>query len=132
LQHPDPPDVRRTTALGGADGSARAGIDQALATFSRSYNTLDAASVSAIWPQADTQALGQVFSTLRYQNLSLERCDVRPTGPDGAVASCEASISSVPRSGDPAMQRRRAPWQVALQRVNDRWLIASVEDRQGH
>ena len=128
-RQPDPPRVEAATPVGSADRSARTAVDQALETYRRSYNTLDAASVAAIWPQADTQALAQVFSTLRYQNLSFERCDVRLTGTDRALASCEGSISSVPRSGDPTVQRRRASWTIALQRVADRWVLASVEDR---
>jgi hypothetical protein len=130
---PDAPRIEPTTPVGSPNGSARAAVDEVLESYRRSYNTLDAASVAAVWPGADATALAQAFSTLRYQNLSFERCDVRLTGADRALASCEGSISAVSKVGDTAaVQRRGGSWTIALQRVADRWLIASVEDRRGH
>ncbi len=128
---PDAPRIERTTPVGSADGSARAAVAQVLETYRRSFNALDAASVAAVWPEADAPALAQAFSTLRYQSLSFERCDVRLTGADRALASCEGSISAVSKVGDTAaVQRRAGSWTIALHRVAERWLIASVDDRQ--
>ena len=106
-------------------------LGRTLAAVSQSYRALDAASLRAVWPGADTAALSQAFAQLRYQALSFERCSMRPNGSNGAVASCDVAISSAPRAGDPALQRRRESWTLALVRAGDRWTIAGVSRSPG-
>jgi hypothetical protein len=102
------------------------GVGEALDAYRRAFNTLDAASVAAIWPGADVDTLARSFSELRYQHLSFDRCQTRVTGADRALASCDGSISDVLNSGDPTVRRRRASWTIALQRIAGRWTIESI------
>jgi len=102
------------------------GVGEALDAYRRAFNTLDAASVTAIWPGADAGILARTFSELRYQHLSFDRCRTRVTAADYALASCDGSISAVSNSGDPTLRRRRASWTIALRRVAGRWTIESL------
>jgi len=104
----------------------RSGVGEALDAYRRAFNTLDAASVAAIWPGADVDTLARTFSELRYQHLSFDRCQTRTTADDRALASCDGSISDVSNSGDPTLRRRRASWTIALRRVAGRWTIESI------
>ena len=106
-----------------------AGIGETLDAYRRAFDTLDARSITAIWPGADVDTLASTFSALRYQHLSFDRCQTRVTADDYAVASCDGSISDVSRTGDPALRRRRASWTIALRRVAGQWTIESVSTR---
>jgi len=105
---------------------SRSGVGEALDAYRLAFNTLDAASVAAIWPGADVDTLARRFSELRYQHLSFDRCRTRVTAADRALASCDGSISDVLNSGDPTLRRRRASWTIALRRVAVRWTIESI------
>jgi hypothetical protein len=102
------------------------GVGEALDAYRRAYNTLDAASVTAIWPGADVDTLARTFSELRYQQLSFDRCQTRVTAADRALVACDGSISDVLNSGDPTLRRRRASWTIVLRRVAVRWTIESI------
>ena len=104
-------------------------FERTLASVSQSYRTLDAATLTAVWPGADTASLSQAFSTLKYQTLSFDRCELRPNGDASAVASCEVSIAAAPKWGDQALQRRRESWTLVMNRSGDRWTIAGVSVR---
>jgi len=112
---------------------APAGIDPAfertLAAVSQSYRALDAESLTAVWPGADTAGLSSAFADLKYQSLSFDRCTVRPQGNDGAVASCEVLIAAAPKTGDVALQRRHESWTLLLDRSGERWTITGVSVR---
>jgi hypothetical protein len=101
-------------------------LARTLAAVSQAYRALDAPSLTAVWPTADIASLSQTFSQLKYQRLSFENCAMRPNGPNGAVASCEVSIATAPRAGDPALRRRHESWTLVLNRPGERWTIASV------
>lgn len=112
---------------------APAGIDPAfertLATVSQSYRGLDAASLTAVWPGADTAQLSRDFADLKYQSLSFDHCDVRPQGDASAVASCDVLIATAPKAGDPALQRRHESWTLLLDRSGERWTITAASVR---
>ena len=112
---------------------APAGIDPAfertLAAVSQSYRALDAESLTAVWPGADTAGLSSAFADLKYQSLSFDHCLVRPQANGGAVASCEALIAAAPKSGDAALQRRHESWTLFLDRSGERWTITGVSVR---
>ena len=104
-------------------------FERTLAAVSHSYRTLDAAALTTVWPGADTASLSQAFSTLKYQTLSFDRCQMRPNGDASAVASCEVSIAAAPNWGDQMLQRRRESWTLVMNRSGDRWTIAGVSKR---
>ena len=106
-------------------GPRQAAVDAALAGVSRSYRALDAASLTRVWPGADVAALSQRFSTLKYQSLSFDRCNLRPVGAQ-VVASCEVSVAAAANAGDPSLQRRQESWAIVLNRSGDRYVIGSV------
>jgi hypothetical protein len=125
LRPPAPPLVK-PAAPASSPADSHPGVGEALDAYRRAFNTLDAASVTAIWPGADVDALARTFSELRYQHLSFDRCQTRVTAADRALVSCDGSISDVLNSGDPTLRRRRASWTIALRRVAVRWTIESI------
>ena len=90
---------------------------------------MDAAALGVVWPGADAAALSRQFSSLKYQSLSFDACDVRAAGPDRAVASCAVSIAAAAKEGDPSLQQRRESWTIVLARKGDRYLITGVSTR---
>jgi hypothetical protein len=118
-----------TPASAPPDAALDPGVEAALSSVSRSYRDLDAAAVAAVWPGADTEALAQSFSSFKYQALSFDRCTTRPNGIAGALATCEVSIAAAPKTGEPALQRRRESWTLVLSRAGDRWTIDGVSAR---
>jgi hypothetical protein len=104
-------------------------FERTLTSVSDSYRTLDAASLSAVWPGADTESLSRLFAGLKYQSLSFDHCAVRPQGSTGAVASCDVTLAMAPKSGDPSLQRRHESWTLALDRAGERWTIVGVSVR---
>ena len=104
-------------------------FERTLASVRESYRSLDAASLTSVWPSADIPALSRAFSELKYQALSFDRCAVRPNGPSGAVASCEVSLAKAPKAGDASLQRRREWWTIVLDRSGERWTIAGLSVR---
>ncbi|HLG57911.1 MAG TPA: hypothetical protein VI485_21375 [Vicinamibacterales bacterium] len=103
----------------------RAAIDRVLHTYEDSYDRLDAPSAAAIWPRVDTRALSRAFSTLAQQDMSFDRCDVNILGAR-ATARCTGAIRYVRRVGDQDPRVRQLSWSFALERISDRWQIASV------
>src|SRR5436190_3706681 len=114
---PPAPKLVEPAAPASSTAVSHAGVDMALDAYRQAFNTLDAASVAAIWPGADVDTLARQFSALRYQHLSFDRCRTRVTAADRALASCDGSISDVLKSGDPTLRRRRTSWTIALRRV---------------
>jgi hypothetical protein len=108
---------------------ARAAVGEVLAMYRRSYNALDALSVSTIWQGVDLAALRRAFSTLRQQNMMFDRCDVAVPANDRALAQCDGSLTFVPRLGDAIPQTRRVSWAIDFQRARDRWVIVGVSAR---
>jgi len=105
-------------------------LERTLASVSESYRALDAASLTAVWPGADTATLSRAFAELKYQSLSFDRCAVRPNGPTGAVATCEMSRAMAPNAGDPSLERRHESWTLLLDRsTGERWTITGVSVR---
>jgi hypothetical protein len=104
-------------------------IEPTLAAVSASYRALDAGSLRAVWPGADTASLAAAFAGLKYQTLSFDRCETRPNGASGTVASCAVSIAAAPKSGEPSLRRRHESWTLVLDRSGGRWTITGVSVR---
>jgi hypothetical protein len=128
-----PPAVPDRPAAAAAQPDAPAldpAFERTLASVSASYRALDAASLTAVWPGADTAALSRAFGNLKYQSLSFDRCAVRPNGPTGAVATCEVSRAMAPNAGDPSLERRHESWTLILDRsAGERWTITGASVR---
>jgi hypothetical protein len=107
----------------------RDAIGDVLHSYRTAYNALDATMASTIWQGLDTRALQRAFATLTRQDVSFDRCDVRVTAEDRAVASCRGVLSYVPKIGDGSPQQRRLSWSFDFQRAADRWMISSVSAR---
>jgi hypothetical protein len=110
-------------------GPTRAAVDEALAAVSRSYRALDAPSITGVWPGADVATMSRRFSTLKYQSLSFDGCDVRPAGADQVVASCRVVLATASNTGDPSLRRRQESWSIVFNRSRDRYVIGSVATR---
>lgn len=104
-------------------------LAQTLAPVSHAYRALDAAAVAAVLPNTDAAGLTQAFSELKYQTLSFDRCALRPNGAESAVASCDVSLVTAPKTGDAALQRHHEAWTLVLNRSGEGWRIAAVTRR---
>jgi hypothetical protein len=113
----------------GTVAADRVAIDDVLAAYRQSFNSLDASAVSAIWRGADTRALARAFSALTRQHITFDRCDVRVTAADRARARCDGILSYVQKAGDTTPQRRRVSWSIDLGQPDDRWVIVGVQAR---
>jgi len=112
----------------------RAGVDEVLAAYRDSYNTLDATSVLRVWDGADQRALQRAFSSLKQQRVAFDSCHVDITSAARALAHCTGVLSYVPKYGNGSEQRRPMEWTIYLQQHDGGWRIASVaarEDAQG-
>jgi len=123
---PAAPPLVKPEASASSTADPDSGVGEALDAYRRAFDTLDAASVTAIWPGADVDTLARTFSELRYQHLSFDRCQTRVTAVDRALASCDGSISDVSKSGDPTLRRRRTSWTITLRRLEGRWTIENI------
>ena len=101
-------------------------LQETLARVAQAYRSLDASSLTAVWPGVDTARLADAFSGLKYQSLTFDRCQLRPNGPESTVASCDVSIAAAAKDGDPALQRRHEAWMLVLNRLRGGWQIAGL------
>lgn len=104
----------------------RDAIGNVLQSYRAAYNSLDATSASSIWQGVDTRALQRAFATLTRQDVSFDRCEVRVTTANRAVAACRGVLLYVPKVGDGNPQERRLSWNFDFTRAADRWMISSV------
>jgi hypothetical protein len=104
----------------------RDAIGDVLQSYRAAYNSLDATSASTIWQGVDTRALQRAIATLSRKDVSFDRCEVRVTTADRAVASCRGVLLYVPKVGDGSPQERRLSWNFDFKRAADRWMISSV------
>jgi hypothetical protein len=107
----------------------RSAIEGVLSSYRRSYNSLDAKAVSAIWQGLDTRALARAFSTLTRQQMIFERCNVRVVAADRGAARCDGILSYVQKAGDTTPQQRRVSWEIDLRRPAADWVIVGVQAR---
>jgi hypothetical protein len=108
---------------------SHAGVDEVLAAYRKSYNTLDAASVLRVWDSADQRALQRAFSSLKQQRVAFDSCDIDVTSATRALAHCVGVLSYVPKYGSASEQRRPMEWTIYLQQQDRGWKIAAVAAR---
>jgi hypothetical protein len=122
---PTPPPAPAATAT----LPSRTEVDDVLAAYRHSYNTLDAASVVRVWDGADRKALQRAFSSLKRQRVAFDSCDIDVTSATRALAHCVGVLSYVPKYGSASEQRRSMEWTIYLQQHDSGWMIASVAAR---
>jgi hypothetical protein len=105
-----------------------AAVQDVLDRYRQMYANLDAASASAIWPEADTRALARVFARLQRQELDFEDC-VIALADRSATARCAGELRYIPRVGSDQWRTERHSWTIQLQRTLDEWRIVRVSAR---
>ena len=78
--------------------------------------SLSAARVRAIWSKTDTRSLDRALTSLRSATLAFQRCQMRMTADDCAVAQCDE------RAGAQEAPIQVA-WTIDFRRDEGRWLI---------
>ncbi len=102
-------------------------IQRVLNKYRDAFSILDVRAVRAVWPAADTRALGMAFDRLEEQNLEFDSCRISVTDLR-AEASCRGSAQYTQVAGpDPRTEPRQ--WQFALHKVDEKWLIDAVKSR---
>jgi hypothetical protein len=71
-----------------------------------------------VWSRTDTRSLDRALTSLRSTTLAFQRCEMRLTSDDRAVAHCdEAGPGAAGRSPI------RVAWTIDFRRDDGRWLI---------
>ena len=107
--------------------TSTAAIQRLLNRYRDAYSTLDVSAVRAIWPSVDTNALRMAFDRLAEHNLDYHGCRISVSDAR-AEAVCRGIAQSL-RVGARTSLTQNRQWQFVLNRVGDRWLIASVDPR---
>jgi hypothetical protein len=81
---------------------------------------LNAARVRAVWSKTDTRSLDRALTSLRSATLAFQRCQMRVTSEDRAVAHCDEAPDA--DRGAPA----RVAWTIDFRRDDGHWLIDSL------
>ncbi len=81
-----------------------------------------------MWPGADRRALSRAFDSMEFQQVSLDKCTVRVSGPT-ANAACDGWITYVPKVGKKDPRTLTRQWDFALQKDTGAWLITTAAVR---
>jgi hypothetical protein len=103
-------------------------IESVLGRYRTAFSALDASAAHAVWPKVNTRELGKAFSSLEEQQLEFDKCQIDVNGAR-AVASCGGRTRYVPKVGSKNSQTVSQRWTFNLQKVEDRWLIDTVDAR---
>jgi hypothetical protein len=110
------------------DVGDNARIRAVLEAFRVANERLDLGAIAALWPNADTRALTQVFSTIARQRISFDRCDIQLAGAL-ATARCNGTIEYALRESDVPPQSRGMSWSFVLDKASGEWRVANVMSR---
>ncbi|MQA30722.1 MAG: hypothetical protein GEU82_12940 [Luteitalea sp.] len=103
-------------------------IQATLGRYRAAFSGLDANAASAIWPAVDQRALGRAFDRLEQQSLTFTSCTIDVRG-IRALATCLGTADYVPKVGSKTARTDSRRWTFNLQRVDERWLIDTVDSR---
>jgi len=117
---PDSPSVA-------VDRSEVPAILSVLDRYRLAVGSLNAGSVRAVWPAADTRALTREFSEIKRQTLAFDDCRIEVQGVH-AQAVCGGRVSLVTRNAQPAPQIQSRRWVFSLVQEKDAWTIRMVAD----
>ena len=73
-----------------------------------------------VWSKTDTRSLDRALTSLRSATLAFQRCQMRVTSEDRAVAHCDEAPDA--DRGAPA----RVAWTIDFRRDDGHWLIDSL------
>jgi hypothetical protein len=107
---------------------AETAIAQVLEEFRQAYGRLDAETVGAIWPSANTKALSRAFDQLDNQELTFDKCTITATG-SSAQATCAGKATYVPHVGSKTTHVEPRRWTFRLKKVGGDWVIDTVDAR---
>ena len=103
----------------------RALVDQALQSYRRAYNRLDARSAHAIYPAVNEPALARAFENLESQALLFETCQIDVQG-SSAYVMCRGSSHYVPKVGNHETRVERRIWNFTLRKDDGDWKIENA------
>jgi hypothetical protein len=103
-------------------------IQKVLDTFRRAYSQLDAETVGAIWPSANTRTLSRAFEQLSEQRLEFDACSIETAGTT-AQAYCTGRATFVPRVGNKTARVQPRQWTFSLKKVGNAWVLDAVDAR---
>ena len=107
-----------------------AAVQGVLERYRTAFSSLSAAGVQSFWPGANTRALNRAFDLLQSQTFDFESCAVDVSMvTSSATARCSGQAAFVPKVGSRSERVERRAWSFQLSRVNERWVITSVESR---
>jgi hypothetical protein len=99
-----------------------------LSRYRTAFSGLDASAAGAVWPSVDQKALGRAFARLEQQRLTFESCAIDVRGLR-AVATCKGTADYVPKVGNKSSRTDSRQWVFDLRKVEERWLIDTVNSR---
>ena len=102
-------------------------IRSLLLRYENAYNRLDAKAARAVWPGVDQAALGQAFSGLLFQRVSLGPCEITVIGNVGG-ASCAGKARWEPKIGG-GLQSADRYWTFNLRKTGEEWQIDELRVR---
>ena len=105
-----------------------AAVQNVLERYRAAFGTLSTAGIEDFWPTADTPALTRTFDQLQSLRLDFRSCGVELSAGGRATARCTGRAAFVPKAGGRLRIESRA-WSFVLSRVDDHWIIVSVESR---
>jgi hypothetical protein len=111
-----------------APPKAETAVAQVLEEFRQAYGRLDAETVGAIWPSANTKALGRAFDQLANQELTFDKCTINAAGLH-AQATCAGKATYVARVGSKTTHVEPRRWTFRLKKIGDDWVIETVDAR---
>jgi len=77
--------------------------------------SLSPAKVRDLWSKTDTRSLDRALTSLRSKTLAFQRCEMRVTSDDRAVAHCDEA--------GPDNTTKRVAWTIDFRRDDGHWLI---------
>jgi hypothetical protein len=77
--------------------------------------SLSPAKVRDLWSKTDTRSLDRALTSLRSKTLAFQRCEMRVTSDDRAVAHCDEA--------GPDSTAKRVAWTIDFRRNDGHWLI---------
>jgi hypothetical protein len=103
----------------------RALIGDLLQRYRAAYDSLDARSARAVYPQVDEQALARAFEALEAQTLTFQDCAVDLQGA-AASAVCKGSMRYVPKVGSREPRLEPRVWTFRLRKTGSEWRIENA------
>jgi hypothetical protein len=107
-----------------------AAVQNVLDRYRAAFGTLSTAGIEDFWPSADTPTLARTFDQLRSQRLDFHACGVELSAGGRASARCTGRATFVTKVGGRAARVESRAWSFGLLRVDDHWIIVSVQSRR--